>query len=88
MIWLPLSDTTEPRYVEIARIMAESGDWITPWLSEGTPLWGKPPLSIWCQAISFGVLGVSEFAARLPSLLSAGTDLVVPVASARSYFGV
>jgi 4-amino-4-deoxy-L-arabinose transferase-like glycosyltransferase len=67
---LPLADTTEPRYAEIARIMAETGDWITPWFDEGVPFWGKPPLSFWAQALSFKLLGVSEFSGRLPSWLA------------------
>lgn len=67
---LPFADTTEPRYAEIARIMAETGDWITPWFDYGIPFWGKPPLSFWCQALSFKVFGVTEFAGRLPSWLA------------------
>ena len=31
----PLPDTTEARYSEIGRKMAELGDWITPWRSRG-----------------------------------------------------
>ena len=71
---LPLMDTSEARYGEIARIMAETGDWITPWFNYGVPFWGKPPLSFWAEALSFRVFGVTEFAARLPSwLASLGT---------------
>lgn len=70
MALLPLSDTSEPRYAEIARLMAESGDWITPWFSPGVPFWGKPPLSFWAQALAFRWLGVTEFAVRLPSWLA------------------
>lgn len=70
MALLPLMDTTEPRYAEIARIMAETGDWITPYFDYGIPFWGKPPLSFWSQALSFKLLGVGEFPARLPSLLA------------------
>ena len=36
---LPFADTTEPRYAEMARIMAENGDWITPWFDIGVPFW-------------------------------------------------
>ena len=71
MAMLPLMDTTESRYAEIGRKMAELGDWVTPWYDEGVPFWGKPPLSFWLTAASFKVLGVTEFAARLPHLLCA-----------------
>jgi 4-amino-4-deoxy-L-arabinose transferase-like glycosyltransferase len=67
----PLTDTTEARYGEIARKMAETGDWITPWFDWNLPFWGKPPLSFWLSAISMRVLGETEFAARLPTLLLA-----------------
>lgn len=67
---LPFADTTEPRYAEIARIMAETGDWITPWFDNGVPFWGKPPLSFWAQALSFKLFGINEFAGRLPSWLA------------------
>ena len=71
MAWVPLMDATESRYAEIGRKMAELSDWVTPWFDEGVPFWGKPPLSFWLTAASFKVLGVTEFAARLPHLLCA-----------------
>ena len=65
----PLTDTTEARYGEIARKMLETGQWIVPQFDYGIPFWGKPPLSFWLTAISYKLLGVTEFAARIPSLL-------------------
>lgn len=65
----PLADNTEARYSEIARLMLASGDWITPQLEAGVPFWGKPPLSFWLTATSFKLLGLNEFAARLPAFL-------------------
>ncbi len=69
MAYMPMIDTTEARYGEIARIMAETGDWITPWFDYNVPFWGKPPLSFWLEASSFKLFGVTEFSARLPSWL-------------------
>jgi len=66
----PLTDTTEARYGEISRVMATSGDWITPQLEPGVPFWAKPPLSFWQGALSVSVLGTSEFAVRLPMFLN------------------
>jgi len=79
MVAAPLMDTTESRYGEIGRKMAELNDWITPWFDYGVPYWGKPPLAFWVTAISFKLFGVSEFSARLPhlvvSLLIAGVTV-------------
>ena len=62
-------DKTEARYAEIARIMLETNNWITPQIDYGSPFWAKPPLSTWLSAMSMKAFGVNEFAVRLPSLL-------------------
>lgn len=67
----PLTDTTEARYGEVARKMAELGNWVTPLYDYGVPFWAKPPLTTWLSAISFKLFGVNEFAARLPYLILA-----------------
>lgn len=69
MAALPLADTTEARYGEMARKMLETGNWVTPLHDYGVPFWGKPPLWSWMSAGSMGVFGVNEFAARLPGFL-------------------
>lgn len=68
MALIPLTDDTEARYGEVARKMAENGNWITPMGLHG-PFWAKPPLSTWVSAISMKWFGVSAFTARLPNLL-------------------
>ena len=67
----PLMDTTEGRYGEMARKMAEMNDWITPWFDVGVPFWGKPPLAFWISALGIKVFGVNEFAVRFPQFLTA-----------------
>ena len=67
----PLYDTTEARYGEMARLMVETQNWITPLFDYNVPFWGKPPMHTWASAISFQALGVSEFSARLPHFLAA-----------------
>ncbi|PJD93674.1 MAG: dolichyl-phosphate-mannose--protein mannosyltransferase [Legionella sp.] len=69
MIVVPLNDSTEARYAEIARIMVETHDWITPMHQYNVPFWAKPPLSTWLSAVSMTYFGVTPFAARLPALL-------------------
>ena len=66
--FVPLLDTTQARYAEIARKMLETGDWITPQFTYGVAYWGKPPLYAWLSSMSMGAFGVSEFAARMPFL--------------------
>lgn len=60
----------EPRYAQIAREMAGSGDYVTPRLF-GEPWFEKPVLYYWGAALAFKLLGVTEFAARLVSALAA-----------------
>jgi len=69
LTFYPLIDTTEARYGEIARIMLETQNWVTPQFDYNVPFWGKPPLHTWASAAFGGVLGVSEFSLRLPHLL-------------------
>jgi 4-amino-4-deoxy-L-arabinose transferase-like glycosyltransferase len=66
---LPLMDKTEARYGEIARLMSETGNWITPQIDYGLPFWAKPPLSTWTSALSVSIFGSAEFFVRLPYLI-------------------
>ncbi|MBI9041149.1 glycosyltransferase family 39 protein [Lutibacter sp.] len=66
---IPLMDKTEARYAEIARIMAETNDFVTPQIDYHVPFWAKPPLSTWLSALSIKVFGENEFAVRFPYLL-------------------
>ncbi len=79
----PLCDPTEGRYAEIGRQMVVSGDWVVPRIDARAPFLGKPPLSFWATAVSVGLLGPTEFAARLPPYLS-----MLALAVATVTFGV
>ncbi|PIG94440.1 glycosyltransferase family 39 protein [Gloeocapsopsis sp. IPPAS B-1203] len=65
-----LVDETEPLFAEAARQMTVTGDYITPYFNEETRF-DKPPLVYWLMAIAYSTIGVNEWAARLPSALSA-----------------
>ncbi len=66
---LGLLGPDEPRYVAIAREMAETGDWVTPRL-QGTPWFEKPILLYWAVGACFKLFGPSEAVARIPSGLA------------------
>lgn len=65
-----LIDETEPLFAEAARQMTVTGDWITPFFN-GETRFDKPPLIYWLMAIAYLVLGVNEWAARLPTAIAA-----------------
>lgn len=67
---LGLVGPDEPRYVWIARAMAETGDWVTPRLY-GLPWFEKPILYYWAAALGFKLGLSAEWAARLPSAFAA-----------------
>jgi 4-amino-4-deoxy-L-arabinose transferase-like glycosyltransferase len=59
-----LAGTDEGRYAEIAREMAQSGDFVTPRLND-LKYFEKPALQYWMTALAFKAFGESEFVARL-----------------------
>ena len=69
MTTLPLMDTTEARYGELARVTATGNYWLMPHMSASQPFFAKPPLSTWFASASWLGLGHNEFALRLPSLI-------------------
>lgn len=76
---IPLFDLDEGVYVAAARQMAISGDIVTPRLNSRpadrpeettVPFFEKPILIYWLSAGSMRLLGLSEWAARLPAALA------------------
>jgi 4-amino-4-deoxy-L-arabinose transferase-like glycosyltransferase len=76
LVWLatlasrPLFSPDEGRYAEIPREMLSGGDWVIPHLN-GLDYIEKPPLQYWATAVTYRLLGVSEFSARLYTALTA-----------------
>ncbi|MDJ0598803.1 MAG: glycosyltransferase family 39 protein [Crocosphaera sp.] len=65
-----LMDKTEPMFVEAARQMLITGDWVTPYWN-GETRFDKPPLTYWLVGLSFQLFGINEWGARIPSSLAA-----------------
>jgi 4-amino-4-deoxy-L-arabinose transferase-like glycosyltransferase len=74
---LPLTDRDEARFGEASREMIQRHDYIVPWFNGEWRLY-KPAGIYWCQIASYRVLGINDFAARLPSVLfTIGTALLL-----------
>ncbi len=66
---VPLLGPDEPRYARVAVEMQRAGEWVRPTL-KGEPWLEKPPLYYWLAGAAFRILGETEAAARVPSLLA------------------
>jgi 4-amino-4-deoxy-L-arabinose transferase-like glycosyltransferase len=66
---VPLLGPDEPRYTRVAVEMHRSVEWVRPTL-QGEPWLEKTPLFYWLAGGAFSVLGETEAAARLPSVLA------------------
>lgn len=64
----PILDRDEARFAEATRDMAARGDWVVPHFN-GEPRYNKPILIYWLQGAAFSILGPTELAVRLPSVL-------------------
>ena len=65
-----LHSWTEAIYAQISREILRTGDWLTLHYN-GRPYLKKPPLFMWLTALSYRLLGIGEFSARLFSPLFA-----------------
>lgn len=79
-------DPDEGRNAEVAREMAESGDYLVPHL-DGLPYLDKPVVYFAAAALGMEVMGPSETAARLPALLATFATVAVVVWFARRRWG-
>lgn len=82
----PLAVPDEGRYGELGRWMLQSGDWLTPRL-DGIPLFHKPPLLYWMEAVSLAIFGNHVWALRLVPALHAGVMLAGLYLAARAIAG-
>ena len=67
---LPLFDADEGAFSEVTREMLTNNDFTSALLND-VPFFHKPPLFFWAQAASIKILGLNEFALRLPSAIAA-----------------
>lgn len=81
-----LNEPDEGRYAEVAREMAVSSDWLVPKLC-GLAHLQKPPMFYWLAATSIRVLGVNEWAVRLPSAVAALLTILLTMHMAGLLFG-
>lgn len=65
-----LMDDVDAAHAQLARNMLTTGDWVIPQL-DGVPYIEKAPLPYWFIAATFRILGVLDWAARLPFALAA-----------------
>jgi 4-amino-4-deoxy-L-arabinose transferase-like glycosyltransferase len=79
----PLTEPDEGRNAEVAREMLQLGTWSVPHFNY-MPYLDKPVLFFWLVAATYRAIGVSEFAARLPSVLSAIATIALTFAIARA----
>ncbi|HTF99379.1 MAG TPA: glycosyltransferase family 39 protein [Nitrospirota bacterium] len=82
----PLSVPDEGRYVEIAREMAGTGDYVTPRLN-GVKYFEKPVLFYWLEAFAVRLFGLHEFALRLWPAAFALFGCLCVYAAGRRLFG-
>ncbi len=82
----PFIEPDESRYAQIALEMIQSGDYIVPRLN-GEPYLDKPPMLYWATAASFGMFGLNELAARLPSAMAATLTVLLTFLLGGRLFG-
>src|SRR5438046_41961 len=81
-----LWDVDEGVNAEAAREMRDNGTWVIPTFNYQLRT-AKPVMLYWLQRGSYAVFGVSEWSARLPSVLAAFLTILLTYELARRMFG-
>ncbi|MFL5243214.1 MAG: ArnT family glycosyltransferase, partial [Gemmataceae bacterium] len=72
----PLFEPDEGRYAEIPREMLARGEWVVPYL-QAEPYLDKPPLLYWLVMVSYKLLGVADWSARLVPALAMHASILL-----------
>ena len=81
-----LWDVDEGVNAEAAREMREAGTWVIPTFNYELRT-AKPVMLYWLQRVSYAAFGVSEWSARLPSVLAGWLTVLLTYELARRMFG-
>lgn len=81
----PKFSRAEVFFAECVKEMFQADNMVTP-LYHGTPFFDKPILVYWFIAASYKVLGLSHFAARIPSIIAALGTIALTAFAARNLF--
>lgn len=66
---LPMMDRDEPRFAHATVEMMRRGSWAVPYFNDEYRF-DKPPLTYWWMALHFRVFGISEWSARLHTVIA------------------
>ncbi len=80
-----LFGTSEGRYAECGREMAETGNYIVPTLGY-RPHWTKPPLTYWAVAGGINLLGPNEWGGRLYNAIAFVLIVLVVIGIGRELY--
>ncbi len=84
--WNTLVSWDEGWYAVIARTILQRGDWMNM-MWKGQPYFDHPPLGFWSMAVTYKLLGISEFTTRLPSAIYGILAIVFIYLTAIELFG-
>ncbi len=85
-LFVDVIENEASQYASIAREMLQDGHWLQV-QHRHTPYLDKPPLLFWFSAISFKLLGISNFAYKLPSFLFALLAMFSTFKLTQIYYG-
>lgn len=84
---IPLVDRDEPRFARATEEMILRNEWIVPYFNDEYRF-DKPILIYWLMRVAYGIFGINEFAARLPSVIFAVLYGLVVFEMGRRWFDV